>query len=165
MSENNDLRWLNSAINLEPDRPMQWEPAELAEMLRHQLATPIREDLGSLSKELVRRYDQPGWPGDAGEPAALTFGELFSSLNPPLEVLRIVKDYAKQAIEIADGPIPEELGAVLYYASICCALLRCGQSISRLDPQAMGEGLEWALGQPWLNDALRELFTESTGRR
>src|SRR6476469_7216416 len=108
MSENDDLRWLNSAINLEPDRPMQWDPPELAEMLRHQLATPIREDLGNLSQELLRRYDQAGRPGDGGEPSTLTFVELFSRSNPPVEVLRIVKHYGKEAIAIEDGPIPEE---------------------------------------------------------
>src|SRR6185369_11258222 len=98
--------------------------------------------------------------GGTGDPAALTFGELFGASDPPVEVLRIVKDYSKQAISIPDGPIPEELGAVLYYAGICCALLRRGERISSLDPQALGQGLDWALSQPWLNDTLRALFQE-----
>src|SRR4051812_48731847 len=160
MSENDDLRWLSSAMSIEPDGPDRWRPEELAEMLLHQLAAPIGEDVWRLSEELARRYDQEMTRvSDAGG-AAMTFGELFGASGPPVEVLRIVKDYAKQSISISDGPMPEELGAALYYASISCALLRCGQRISSLDQQAMREGLNWALGQSWLNDSLRALFQE-----
>jgi hypothetical protein len=135
---------------------MAWSAAELASMLRHQLASPIRGDLEKVSAELTARYDQ------AATAPHESLGELLAAKNPSLDVLRVVKDFAKQSISRKDGALPEEIGAVLYYASISAALLRCGgERISGLDSQTLGEGLAWALGQQWLDKSLRELFDEA----
>src|SRR5436305_14448356 len=133
-------RWLASAIAAEPSRIVQWEPSELSAMLSHQLAAPIRADLEKLSPELSARFDQ------AGASASETFGQLFTRADPNLKSLQLVKDFSKRAIAANDGSIPEELGAVLYYAAISCALLRCGgERISGLDDQTLKIGLNWAL--------------------
>src|SRR5437868_4433358 len=123
MTSINDLNWLRRAMDAGFDQPTQWQPEELAAMLAHQLAAPVRDDLEKLSGELVRRFDKIAAQQPGSAEALSTFGQLFSSANPPVELLRIVKDYAKQAISNQDGPIPEELGAVLYYAGISCAFL------------------------------------------
>lgn len=147
-------------MDTESDRAPLWQPEELAAMLAHQLAAPVREDLEKLSDDLAGRYNQFVAQQAGGSEVPLTFGQLFSSSHPPIAVLRAVKDYAKQAISNQDGAIPEELGAVLYYASISCAFLRCGQAISALDRAALSSGLNWALGQLWLEASLQALFRE-----
>jgi hypothetical protein len=148
-------RWLASAIAAEPSRAVQWEPAELSAMLAHQLAAPIRADLEKLSSELSAQFDK------AGASPTETFGQLFTRPDPNLKLLQLVKDFSKRAIAANDGSIPEELGAVLYYAAISCALLRCGgQRISGLDDQTLKICLTWVLSQTWLDASLRPLFAE-----
>ena len=151
MTSINNLRWMAGAMDSENDRPPQWQPAELATMLRHQLAASIAGDLRKLSS--ATQAD-----------ASLTFGELFTSPTPSLDTLQLVKDFAKRAITEKDGPLPEEIGAALYYASIAAALLRLNHRISGLDDPTLKIGLNWALAQPWMDASLAAMFRELVGK-
>jgi hypothetical protein len=155
MTSINNLRWMAGAMESEAERPAQWKSDELATMLTHQLAAPIRADLEKLSADLSRRYDELVTPT-----TPQTFRELFASPNPPVNLLRLVKDFAKLAIADKNGPLPEEVGAALYYGSLACAQLRCGQRISGLDDATLNIGLNWALSQPWMEASLAALFRE-----
>lgn len=158
MTSIDNPNWLAGAMDSEAERPAQWEPSELAMMLTHQLAAPIRADLAKLAPDLVQQFDDavPAVPG--AKP--LSFGELFFGPQPPVVVLQIVKDFAKRAIADKEGPLPEEIGATLYYASISAAMLRHGQRISGLDDATLRIGLDWALGQSWMDKSLISLFRE-----
>jgi hypothetical protein len=152
-------RWMAGAMGPEVDRPVPWNAAELGAMLSHQLASVIRADLESVSAELAGRYDEIGAPADQ------TFGQLFTRPDPEVKALQVVKDFSKLAIADKDGSLPEEIGAVLYYAAIGCAILRCGgQRISGLDEQTLKIGLNWATAQAWLDGSLRSLFQELLDR-
>ncbi|HSV14565.1 MAG TPA: hypothetical protein VLI90_09905, partial [Tepidisphaeraceae bacterium] len=119
------------------------------------LAAAIRADLLNISPELARRYDQ------SGGAAEQTFQQLFTRPDPAVAALLVVKDFSKLAIAEKDGSLPEEIGAVLYYAAIACAILRCGgERISELDDATLKIGLTWATAQAWLDLSLRGLFQE-----
>jgi len=127
-------------------------PAELSAILAHQLSARLRVDLP---------------PGDsAGSSHAeewidRTFGELLSCPQPPVEALRCVKEFAKAAGTEADGPLPAEISAVLYYASIAAARVRCHRRISSLDDDTLCRGVERMLGEPWCAEPLRALWEEA----
>jgi hypothetical protein len=72
----------------------------------------------------------------------------------------LTKDFAKACRISADSPIPREIATVLYFASIAVARLRCGRRITELTDTAVRKGLDWALGQPWLDEATRRLLEE-----
>jgi len=159
MSNQSDLesrtkyRWLADAMDASGDRPMQWRPEELAGMLGHQLAASIRGDLEDMPGGVAGRYDNV-------LTREMTFGELLGSPHPPAELLRAIKDFAKRASSAESGALPVELAAVLYYASIACARLRCDEAISGLDSQALEYGANWAMSQPWVDASLLALFQE-----
>jgi hypothetical protein len=160
MTSIDNLRWMAGAMDSENDRPAQWQPTELATMLRHQLATSIAGDLQKLSPDLARQYEEKAPAGGARS----TFGELFANPAPSLDALQVVKDFAKRAINEKDGPLPEEIGAALYYASIAAALLRLNNRISGLDDPTLKIGLNWALAQPWMDASLAAMFRELVGK-
>jgi hypothetical protein len=156
-NDGSKTRWLAGAMDDQVERPVRWSTDELATMLRHQLGSSIRTDVEKMSGELLARFDQA--VAVASNAATMSFGGLFDAKQPNVKLLQVVKDFAKQSISQKDGSLPEELGAVLYYASICTALLRCnGQRISGLDNETLTDGLNWAIAQPWLDASLATLF-------
>src|SRR5205814_8331498 len=97
MTSINNPRWLVGAMDSTTDKPPEWQPAELATMLKHQLAAPLGADLHKLSPDLAQRYDESVASASsvgAGGATPKTFGELFTSPEPPLSLLQVVKDFA-----------------------------------------------------------------------
>ncbi len=134
-----------------------WSPEELGDILIHQLAAPLAQDLKSV-----------GGGRGALEAASLsppvppieTFGDLFLHSSPPLELLQLVKRFAKSCRSGRESPLPDEIATILYFVTIVVARLRRGASISGLDDQSLRAGLEWTLAQPWLDEDTRGLLQE-----
>jgi hypothetical protein len=124
----------------------QWRPDELRAILVHQLESPLVVDLSGRGGDGVR-----------------TFGELFGHVQPPLGLLRQIKEYAKVHREHPLSSLPSEVTTVLYYTSIVVARLRLGESITALEDSAVRLGVEWVLGRDWVTDDLRELMIEALG--
>lgn len=134
-----------------------WDPAELGEILEHQLATPLASDLESF---------EGGWPallaaaGNHAGPPIRTFGELLSHPDPPKELLGLVKRFAKHCRRQAESPLPDEIATVLYFLAITVARLRLKVPVSGLDDPTLAAGLQWALDQSWLDDTTRTLLRQ-----
>lgn len=178
-NQNESDTWDPSAlakmISLDPDTPAPsadrrrgggaWSSDDLRVILRHQLATRLESDLGDLSAEL-----------DEQSPAArsMTFAGLLDQPHPSLGLLRRAKLFAKACKLDADGPLPEEVATVLYFALIAAALLRCNERISRLDDVALAAAMHWVLAKDWVDESIHALMRqalavvesahESTGR-
>jgi hypothetical protein len=129
-----------------------WRADELSAIWRHQLSVPLAFDLGGVEGEQ--------WPELAGGRLtwAVTFGELLQQSNPPIEMLRCVKQFAKGCRQGATAALPPEVATVLYFSSIVAARLHAGQTISDLDEPQLRTGLEWALSQPWIEEQTRGLI-------
>src|SRR5580698_8277257 len=111
------------------ERGPLWRADELAAMFRHQMSAPVLMDLGSFD------------PRTAGQLKVLTaaqglllssFAELFNHAQPPIQLLEIVKDFAKANIDHPESGLPREIATTLYYTSIAAALVRLDQRISQL---------------------------------
>jgi hypothetical protein len=130
----------------------------LESILKHQLAAPVEFDLQTLdsgSQRLLRAA-----AACDGEQATIrTFADLFHHASPPLQLLRLAKEFAKAHLNHPDSPLPKEISSILYYASISVALHRLGKRITWLTEDQLRQGVENALAQPWLDDRLRALFS------
>ncbi len=154
--QDTDPKQLASLIGDDDVGERIWRPEELAGILRHQLTTPLHVDLGGLG-------------GAAGKVKATaeerglllkSFGDLLRHPQPPVALLKLMKDFAKACRLSPDSPIPREISSILYFASILVAMTRCSRRITRLDDPGLRRAADWALVQPWLDDTLRAIFEE-----
>ena len=76
-----------------------------------------------------------------------TFRQLLLHPHPPIEVLNLVKQFAKGCRSRPDGPLPHEVATILYLAAIAAARRNCHQRISTLDDAAWQRAVDWALAQ------------------
>src|SRR5215472_4949250 len=68
-----------------------WAPQELREMLRHQMAAPLHLSMGTLSGEVAHQIKE----ARPGLDPLLTLHQLLHDARPPVELLKLVKRFAK----------------------------------------------------------------------
>ena len=165
-----------------------WHADELAAILRHQLTSPLHVDLGGIAHRSRRRKSAqtgnspaegpeklaPTNVGDYGHSPASqlqqaaearglvlkSFGDLLQHRQPPVGLLKLMKDFAKACRLGQPSAMPREISSVIYFASIIAAMTRGSRRITRLDNTALRQAVDWALAQPWLEDTTRALFLE-----
>jgi len=130
-------------LELEADSGRDWQPDELGPILRHQLASPVKADIQDAQSEAD---------------GIRTFEELFRHPQPPVELLKLTKEFAKAHRRAPDSPLPREVASVLYYACIVAAQANAGEWITGLGRSEVGEGVRWVLGQEWVSEDLKSWF-------
>jgi len=146
---------LSSLFNMAPVAERLWRDDELGAMLQHQLTAPLRVDLINMHKDAavgVRTL------ADAQGLTLKSFGDLLAHPHPPIELLKITKDFAKACRLSPHSSLPREIASVLYFASIAAALVRCQRRITGLTNDALTEGLHWVLARPWVDTPTRALI-------
>ena len=132
-----------------------WRPDELAAVFRHQMSVPMLVDLGTLD---LRANTKLRIMSEARGLLLKSFADLFQHPAPPIELLELVKDFAKANFDHPESGLPTEIASVLYYASISAALVRLDHRISKLPDNELAPGLRWAGQQPWLDENTKSLF-------
>ncbi|HXJ55929.1 MAG TPA: hypothetical protein VNU68_04615 [Verrucomicrobiae bacterium] len=153
-----DRTCLSKLMNVDKGTKNLWQPVEFGEFWHQQLDTPLEYNLTIRIKEATNTY--AGASATSRTPPR-TFRELLTGPHPPIELLKLVKDFAKRHAKTEDGRLPEDVASMLYFASIAVALVRCGERISRLNDDKLRKGAEWALDQSWLDEATRLLFVKA----
>jgi hypothetical protein len=134
---------------------LPWRPQELAAFLRQQMAAPISVDLASLDPSLSRKIAALA---DANGLVLKSFGDLVRHERPPIELLRLVKEFAKISRGHPESSLPPEVASVLYYLAISASLVRWEERITSLSDEDLRAGLSWALKLEWIDAPARELF-------
>ncbi len=153
-----DRKQLATLLDLYPDAERLWGDDELGALLRHQLSAPMQVDLINLERGLALKVR------NLAEAQGLTlksFGDLLAHPNPPVELLKITKDFAKACRLSPHSPMPQEIASILYFTSIAAALVRCHRRITGLSNDALMEGFRWVLNLTWLDAPTRILIEES----
>jgi len=154
-----DVRQLSRMLDLDAAAHTgDWSPEEFAAILEHQLAAPLELELVGVDPKLSTRLGR--WRGRSEHPLR-TFSDLLAHPRPPVELLDAVKRFAKRARTTADGPLPDDVATVLYFACIAASMTRCERRITRLDDTALCEGLGWARDQDWVDRAIRGVLEDA----
>ncbi len=148
-------------LEIPAGKSREWRAGEIEAILGHQLAAPLGEDLGKPLLDLDRDLEASGRFHGLRDMSAEA---LLLDPRPPLEALRLLKDYARDQRESPDPLLPSEVAAVLYFGSIAAAELRHGERISTLERTGVRGGIEWILARKWLRGPLRALFAEAIDR-
>lgn len=138
-----------------------WQPEDLAAVFRHQMDAPVAVDLASLDPRVSGKVR-----AIAGGSGLLlkSFRDLFQHAAPPVDLLRLVKDFAKLNRDQPESVLPTDVATVLYCLSIAAALVRRGERISGLTDSELGRGFVWAMGQSWIDEPARDLLSSARGK-
>ena len=142
------LSWVDAEEEL-------WAPGELEAIFKHQLSAPLASDLGELGPEQARHLERLC---SASSPPIQSFRDLLLHPCPPVELLRMTKDFAKRCRNHPDCRLPDEIATMLYILSIVVALTKGGHRMTRLDGRGLRHTVDWALSQPWVDASMRELL-------
>ncbi len=140
------------------ERARLWRPDELAAIFRHQISAPMLVDLGSFDPRTATRLKTVS---EAQGLLLRSFADLLHHSAPPVELLKLVKDFAKANLDHPESGLPTEIASVLYYTSIASALVHLDMWISKLPDADLRRGLDWTLAQTWLDDATKELLAKA----
>jgi len=140
------------------ERARLWRPEELAAIFKHQISTPMEVDLGGFDPRTATRLKLVS---EAQGLLLKSFDDLFHHATPPLELLEMVKDFAKANLEHPESGLPAEIASALYYASIASALVHLNLRITRLSDGELRRGLVWTREQGWLDDRTKELLGQA----
>jgi hypothetical protein len=151
----------NLAKLLDPtgDSPTIYHGANPATVLRHQLAAPLADELSSPICGAEGRAE----PLVGLDPSLETFDDLFHHANPPLDLLKRTKNFAKSCRANPDL-LPPEVSTVIYYAALVLARQHHGVSITELPDELLEQGIKWALAQSWLDERTKSIFRRGIER-
>jgi hypothetical protein len=135
-----------------------WPQHELGSILRHQLATPVQLDLEGRNSSL---HAGPHALPHGQHLGKLTFGELLHHPEPPVELLRQIKHFAKASRKSGESALPAEIATVIYLMAIVVARLRCHTRISEQSDESLAHGIHWVQSQPWVDERTHQLFREA----
>lgn len=128
-----------------------WKEEELRAIMEHQLAAEIGPDAERLSANFGRRARS------IADHPSMTFGEALLESKGSLEILKLVKDFAKIHWHSPQSGVPKEIAAALYYAAIAAALHCYSAPISRISNLALRQGMDWVLEQEWIPDSIKSV--------
>ncbi|MCH8922342.1 MAG: hypothetical protein IIA67_04230 [Planctomycetes bacterium] len=140
---------------LPEDERATWSEQELRQVFAHQLAAPLVVDMRELSPELPETIES------ISSSAALrleTFGDVLRHEAAPVQLLRLIKRFAKTFGADDGGPLPRPVSAALYLASIAAALVHRQMRITEADDAALAKKFRWAKSLIWLDEPTRSLF-------
>ncbi len=143
------------------ERAKLWRPDELAAIFRHQMSAPMLVDLGSFDPRNATRLRTLS---EAQGLLLKSFADLFHHPAPLIELLELVKDFAKANMDHPDSGLPDEIATTLYYTSIAAALVRLDARISQLLDADLQRGLRWTMEQAWLDAKTKELLAQALGK-
>jgi hypothetical protein len=143
------------------ERSRLWRPEELAAIFRHQMSAPMVVDLGAFDERTAQRLRRLS---EAQGLLLKSFGDLFQHPAPSVELLELVKEFAKANVDHPESGLPGEIAAALYYTSIAAALVRLDRRISQLPDGDLQIGLKRTLAQGWLDEKTRELLGQALAK-
>jgi hypothetical protein len=134
-----------------------WHSEELRAILEHQWQAPLRADLSGHPRGQSRRLTLLC---DAEHLLLKSFGDVFDHKLPPIELLVMIKDFAKGNLSQPDAELPDEIAKLLYVLSVVVARVRCRTSITTQEDATVRRNIESVLAQPWLTAHVVELLNE-----
>ena len=167
--EDSEITLIAALFRVDDDQDSVWEPLDLERLLKRLLSVPLAEALPGFvgvpplgGGPGCPQGPPAGRPPKGGTPTSrsLTLAVLFTDPNPPIEVLKAIKEWSRRSTRAPEPPLPGDIASLLYFAAIAAAHLRHNQWISKLDPSLLRQGIEMLLAKPWISEPFRGLFQE-----
>lgn len=157
-----DAAHLLGLIGINETTPSTWQREDMAAIFRHQMSAPLDFDLSGEvvlgTATIAALHDLP----NANQSGIATFGDLFRHPQPPLGPLKLCKSFFKRTVGLQPKDSPEhQVAYQCYLLTLAVARLRHGQRITNLSDKEFLKGLNWALKQHWVDNAIRTILLEA----
>jgi hypothetical protein len=129
-----------------------WSASELSEILCHQLDVPLERGMLSLAPTDVA---QVASLRQAASPPVTSMRSLLEHPAPPMVLLELVKDFAKECRNHPDRGLPIKISTAIYLACIARSITSAADAITSLDPGDLLEGFHWLAAQEWADPCVR----------
>jgi hypothetical protein len=133
------------------------DPKWLSSVWQHQLDARIADDVAEMSPHAVIIAEHQG---TAADPVIVTYRDLFWHPSPPIELLKLVKEFAKREAVLPEDGLPQGIASCLYHLSILRATTQLGTPISSLSSNQLGRAIKTLSSQAWLDARTIELLAE-----
>lgn len=136
-----------------------WELQDRPALLKHQLSAPLEYDLKLITPaENIEIRDKT--LKEASEQQIRTFEDLLHHPNPPLELLKISKDFFKaMASDKNQSKAMQEVAHLFYVMVVLVARVRQRTAISKLTDAELQKGIQWIIDGEWIDTKLKNLVT------
>lgn len=135
-----------------------FQPEELRILMAEELSGPLEFDLSGLdqgeARRLLLRARTQGL-------LVRSLGELFQHPKPPLDLLKLAKDYFKLNQSHPKSDLPADVALGLYYLCIAVALWRHQQRITSLGRDELAAAFRWMQSQTWMDEASKRAASEA----
>lgn len=143
--------WLIACV-IEPPHPKSdWSDEELGTVTQQLLDVPLW---------LLFRTDTRSNSGETPQ----SLRDLFAVPIPRLEELHAVKNWAKEQYSTGELALPPEIISLVFFASLVCAQLRLGVSLTRLGTDSLRHACLANANAIWCDEYIRrvlQVFLES----
>jgi hypothetical protein len=149
---------LSALLKAGSENSRLWAPDELAAVFRHQMGAPVLVDLSGFDPGTAVRLKTLS---EAQGLLLKSFSDLLLHPSPPIELLKLTKEFAKANMNQPESGLPAEVVRLLYYSSIAAALVRLDTRISKLSDTELRRGLLWAKDQVWIDNETKSLLIKA----
>lgn len=136
-----------------PEQP-NWRPGELSEIFEAELQAPIEVEIAGVDRVVMDRWRK--WCRAQEIVGCGRLVDLIEHPSPPLELLVVLKQYAKAHARHRSAGLPQVVGKALYYLAILVALVQHGSRISSLSDADLLAGIRWCRSIPWVDGRFEE---------
>jgi hypothetical protein len=165
MLSSSTVEQVSALLRLDESASEKWEAEDLRQMVQHQMAAPLEFDLCSVKLSEAEQQMAAELLNTAGSSGTTTFGDLFRSPTPPLELLRLSQKFFKTNLTShRDGSPEYKVAYVFYLLSIVAARVRHGVKISRLPDKDLLHVIKSVAGWSWIDEEIRQLLAEGKRR-
>lgn len=119
-----------------------WSADDLGDILRHLLDGPLSNCI-RIEEQDLQHY---------------SLRQVLCEPKSSVAILSRIKDFAKSCRADPVRALPDAVTAAVYFSAISAGITRHGEVISSLDAHSLREGLNWMLGQEWLDPGLRPVL-------
>ena len=155
---------LLSLINLDETTPDPWNPDDIAAMVRHQFMAPLDFDLSAVEETKTEGTAPRQTLTQAATAHIRTFEDLLFHAEPPLELLRLSKEFFKSRTQSQRKDSPEWQVAYLFYLLSILVGRRRDPRISGLTRAELLRATEWALSRVRVDRKTRKLLAQARKR-
>jgi len=151
-------------MKLDETTPDIWSKRDLVAMLRHQMAAPLHFDLSSVELNAAGAKARDENLAGAVKQRINSFKDLLFHPEPPLDLLRLSKDFFKRRVKTCKKGSPEWQIAYLFYLLSILAASARRESISTLTAAELRKGVRWVLAREWVDARTKAFVVGALGQ-